>query len=93
MNEDEFKKQLTEEQREDFEALLDDAYQEGNEEGYEDGLKEGRSDYGADYGDAKDVLKARLAYLSLGGEWQRETTGDLYLRGFMDAMETLGFKP
>ena len=89
MNEDEFKKQLTEEQREDFEALLDDAYQEGNEEGYEDGLKEGRSDYG----NAEGVLKERLAYLSLGGEWQRETTGDLYLRGFMDAMETLGFKP
>ena len=91
MNEDEFKKQLTEEQREDFEALLDDAYQEGNEDGYNEGLYDGASD--DDYGNAEGVLKERLAYLSLGGEWQRETTGDLYLRGFMDAMETLGFKP
>ena len=43
MNEDEFKKQLTEEQREDFEALLDDAYRKATKKANE-GLYDGASD-------------------------------------------------
>jgi hypothetical protein len=32
----------------------------------------------------------RLRYLEHGGEWHRETTGDLYVQGFKDALKTLG---
>lgn len=58
------------------------------DEGYEMGFKSGFNTR-KDSEPAKDALK-RLHYLEHGGEWHRETTGDLYVQGFKDALKTLG---
>lgn len=66
-------------------------YDEGYDEGYEAGFKEAED---AAEDAAKEIYveaaEARLAYLQNGGEWHRETTGDLYVEGFKDALKTLG---
>lgn len=61
----------------DEKSLLDEGYKFG----YAAGLKARP--------EIKDA-KERLAYLQNGGEWHRETTGDLYVEGFKDALKTLG---
>lgn len=46
--------------------------------------------------DGIEGLKARYAYLKLGGAWDRvplSDNGEQYLAGFEDAMKTLGVKP
>lgn len=40
-----------------------------------------------------EAIQARYEYLRKSGQWQRETTGDLYVRGFEDAMKVLGLLP
>lgn len=61
----------------DEKSLLDEGY----EFGYAAGLKARP--------EIKDA-KERLYYLQQGGEWQRDTEGDLYVAGFQDALKTLG---
>lgn len=58
-------------------SLFDKAYDKGYRKGREDSVP------------VKAGL-TRLAYLEMGGEWHRETTGDLYVQGFKDALKTLG---
>ena len=67
-------------------------YDEGYDEGYEDGLRDGEAEAKEDLPPQLPVEDAltRLAYLETGGEWHRETTGDLYVEGFKDALKTLG---
>lgn len=67
-------------------------YDEGYDEGYEDGLRDGNAEAREDADPPLPVEDAltRLAYLQTGGEWHRETTGDLYVEGFKDALKTLG---
>lgn len=55
--------------------------------------------YAAGYASGKEsvpsleAIQARYEYLRKSGQWQKETTGDLYVRGFEDAMKVLGLLP
>ena len=55
------------------------------DEAYNSGYRKGREDSVP----VKEGIE-RLRYLEHGGEWHRETTGDLYVQGFKDALKTLG---
>lgn len=59
----------------------DKAYNSGYAKGHRDATEESE--------DKKAALD-RLNYLQSGGGWHRETTGDLYVQGYIDALKTLG---
>lgn len=60
---------------------------------YNHGYAKGKRDAGIALESPAGKLRERLNYLKLGGGFHRETTGDLYIQGFLDAMATLGVKP
>jgi hypothetical protein len=71
----------------DEQAAYDDGYDDGVEDQRE------RAEHEADQSVALEAIQARYEYLRKSGQWQRETTGDLYVRGFEDAMKVLGLLP
>lgn len=75
-------------------AALDDVIDEAYDDGYNEGFDEAEArELAASKGKVSERLRERLTYLQLGGGFHRETTGDLYIQGFLDAMATLGVKP
>ena len=71
-----------------YEEAIEEALEEAEEAGFNDAVREIASgEY--EHPLVTESLK-RLAYLQNGGEWHRETTGDLYVEGFKDALKTLG---
>jgi hypothetical protein len=71
-----------------FEEPIEEALEEAEEVGFNDAVREiANGEYAHPL--VTEALE-RLAYLQNGGEWHRETTGDLYVQGFKDALKTLG---
>ena len=67
--------------------MKDTDYEAAYDEGYNAGFIEGEAR--TEEFEVEEAL-ARYVYLQNGGEWHRETTGDLYVQGFKDALKTLG---
>ena len=91
MEEREIKKRLPAELHARFDDLLSNVADEYSDRGFNEAVREIAN--GTFTHPALEDIQARYEYLRKSGQWQRDTTGDLYVRGFEDAMKVLGLLP